>query len=55
MTGDAAEFLILGPLARKVGSLAKAHSIMDMMDAHPEMSIDECIAEFDRAQREDVR
>lgn len=47
--------MMAAALVRKAGSPAKAIALMQMMDNHPELSVDECLAEYERAQREDVR
>lgn len=52
---DEAVALLADALIRKAGSPAKARSLLEMMNTNPELSVDECLAEFERAQKEDVR
>lgn len=52
---DEAVALMAVALIKKAGSPAKARSLMQMMNDHPEMTVDECLAEYERAQMEDVR
>jgi hypothetical protein len=42
-------------LMDQVGGRAAAESVWAMLDDNPEMTVAECVAEFQRAQREDVR